>query len=122
MATTEHKKKVRAQRRRSRVRGKVFGTNERPRLTVHKSLKHIHVQIINDVSKVTLVGVGSDSKTLENQLKGTKTDRAKQVGLAIAQLAKEKGIAAVVFDRNKFRFHGRVKAVADGAREGGLQF
>ncbi len=122
MASILQNKKQRSVRRRRRVRGKVFGTQARPRLTVNKSLKHVHVQIINDESKVTLVGVSSDSKQIVSTLTGTKTERAKQVGLAIARLAKEKGIDAVVFDRNQFRFHGRIKAVADGAREGGLQF
>lgn len=122
MPNSEHNKKLRSVRRRRRVRGKVFGTPVRPRLTVNKSLKHVHVQIVNDETKITLVGVGSDSKQLVKELKGTKTERAKQVGLAIARLAKEKGIEAVVFDRNQYRYHGRIKAVADGAREGGLQF
>lgn len=122
MATAEFKKKIRSDRRRSRVRGKVFGTPQRPRLTVKKSLKHIYVQIINDEARTTLVGVGSDSKQLAGKLNGTKTEQAKKIGMAIAELAKEKGINAVVFDRNQFRFHGRIKAVADGAREGGLQF
>ncbi len=114
----------RSQRRRRRVRGRVSGTAEQPRLSVAKSLKNVTAQIIDDEKMETLVGVASDSKAVKAGLNGgaTKTVTARKVGEVIAQLAKEKGIENVVFDRNRCRFHGRVKAVADGAHEGGLKF
>ncbi len=112
-----------AERRRKRVRRHVLGTAERPRLCVAKSLKNIFVQIIDDEKAVTLIGISSNSKELKDKLgKGNKTVAAKLVGLKIAELAKAKGIEGVVFDRGTNRFHGRVKALADGAREGGLKF
>lgn len=112
-----------AQRRRQRVRGRVNGTAERPRLTVVKSLKNVFAQIVDDEKKVTLVGVGTLSTALKGQAGSkSKVEAAKLVGMKIAELAKAKGIEQVVFDRNRFRYHGRVKALADGAREGGLQF
>lgn len=113
-----------AARRRKRVRGKVHGTPERPRLTVSKSLNNIFVQIIDDVNQVTLVGAATNSKNLKDKLKKdmTKTDTSFQVGLVIAEAAKEKGIEKVVFDRNISKYHGRIKAVAEGARKGGLIF
>ena len=112
-----------AERRRRRVRAKVFGTTERPRLTVHKTLKNVVVQIIDDITHATLVGLASNSKSvIEGVAKeDTKTAVAKKVGKALAEMAKEKGITEVVFDRNQYRYHGRVKAVAEGAREGGLK-
>jgi len=113
-----------AERRRVRVRSKVHGTSECPRLTVCKSIKHVTVQIIDDVKHVTLVGLASNSKTMLELLKDkdSKTVIAKKTGLKAAELAKAKGIQTVVFDRNRYRYHGRVKAVADGAREAGLKF
>ncbi len=117
-------KMERSRRRRRRVRGKISGTAERPRLSVTKSLKNVSAQIINDEKMETLVGVTSNSKTVEEGLKkdATKTETARKVGEIIASMAKKKGIETVVFDRNHCRYHGRVKAVADGAREGGLKF
>ncbi len=114
----------RAARRRRRVRGKIVGTAECPRLTVAKSLKNVFVQIVDDEKRVTLAGAASNCKSVTGELAegDKKIDVSKRVGKAIAQLAKEKGIERVVFDRNRNRFHGRVKAVADGAREGGLKF
>ncbi len=111
-------------RRRKRVRGKIIGTPERPRLTVAKSLKNVFAQIVDDTNRVTLASASSNSKTIRPQIKSemTKTEAAKVVGKVLAQLAKEKGIETVVFDRNVSRYHGRVKALADGAREGGLKF
>jgi large subunit ribosomal protein L18 len=101
----------------------VFGTAEVPRLTVAKSLNNVFAQIIDDEKHITLVGAASNSATVREKLSDgqTKTDVAKVVGEVIAARAKEKGIERVVFDRNINRFHGRVKAVADGAREGGLK-
>lgn len=113
-----------ASRRRRRVRGKVIGTSERPRLTVSKSLKNITVQVVDDVAGKTLVGMASNSKAMAKAIAAsdTKTAAAKKVGAKVAKLARAMGIESVVFDRNMARFHGRVKAVADGAREGGLKF
>lgn len=111
-------KQVRAQRRRLHVRHKVSGTPERPRLTVAKSLRNITAQLIDDTSGRTLAFWSTASA--KEPAKGTKTELAKTVGKKIAELAKAKGISAAVFDRNRFRYHGRIKAVAEGAREGGL--
>jgi len=112
-----------AARRRRRVRGKVFGTSECPRMTVCKSLKNMSIQIIDDVNKVTLVGLTTSSKTMREEIdkSDTKTVAARKTGAKIAELAKAKGIETVVFDRNTCRYHGRVKAVAEGARKGGLK-
>jgi large subunit ribosomal protein L18 len=124
MADKNVVRQVKADRRRRRVRGKVFGTGARPRLTVAKSLKNIFVQIVDDEKGITLIGLATNSKSVVPELdkKANKTAAAKTVGIKIAQAAKEKGIEQVVFDRNQYRYHGRVKAVADGAREGGLKF
>jgi large subunit ribosomal protein L18 len=124
MATKQIVKNRRAIRRRRRVRGKISGTAAIPRLTVAKSLNNVFVQIVDDENSVTLAAAASNTKAVRDQFAEgqTKTDVAKKVGEAIASLAKEKGIVKVVFDRNVSRFHGRVKAVAAGAREGGLVF
>ena len=113
-----------AERRRRRVRSRVKGTAERPRLTVFRSLKNVVVQVIDDVNGVTLVGLSSDSKVMREVLDAadTKSVAAKKVGVKIGELAQAKGITEVVFDRNQNLYHGRVKAVAEGAREGGLKF
>ncbi|MBD3404198.1 50S ribosomal protein L18 [candidate division GN15 bacterium] len=123
MADKNIVKQKKAIRRRMRVRGKVHGTAERPRLTVAKSLKNIFVQIVDDQNRTTLVGLASNSKDIREAVASkSKTEAAKEVGKKIAELAQSKGVSAVVFDRNKYQFHGRIKAVADGAREGGLKF
>lgn len=124
MADKNILKSRRSERRRRRVRGKVSGTANVPRLTVARSLKNVYVQIIDDEKMATLVSAASNSKSLRPEVEKlkTKTDVALRVGEAIAEVAKEKGIETVVFDRNRFRFQGRVKAVADGARKGGLKF
>ena len=106
--------------RHARVRKDVSGTPERPRLCVYRSLKNISVQIIDDVNGVTLVSASSLEKDFACE--GTKSDAAKQVGVNVAERAKAKGIDTVVFDRGGYVYHGRVKALAEGAREGGLQF
>ena len=109
--------------RRSRVRKKVAGTDNRPRVCVFRSNKHIYAQVISDDQGKTLAAVSSltgDVVTAGAKTKGV--ELAKQVGLALARVCKEKNISQVVFDRNGFLYHGRVKAVADGAREGGLKF
>jgi large subunit ribosomal protein L18 len=106
----------RRQRRHLRVRKAVNGTAERPRLVVFRSLKHIYAQIVDDVTQKTLMTVGDEG------MNGTKSERALAVGKSVAEKAKAAGIAKVVFDRAGYQYHGRVKAVADGAREGGLEF
>lgn len=108
-------------RRHLRVRKKVRGTLERPRLSVFRSLKHIYAQIINDDEGRTLVAASSLSPEIQG-LKGTKTEIARAVGRLLAQKALEKGITKVVFDRGGYKYHGRVKALAEGAREAGLIF
>ena len=107
-------------KRHVRVRGKISGTPERPRLNVFRSETNIYAQIIDDTKGITLVSASSLEKGFECD--GTKTDAAKKVGEAVAERAKAKGIEAVVFDRGGYLYHGRVKALAEGAREGGLQF
>ena len=106
--------------RHKRVRGKVNGTPERPRLNVFRSETNIYAQIIDDVAGKTLVAASSLEKSFECE--GTKTDAAKKVGMIVAERAKAKGIDMVVFDRGGYLYHGRVQALAEGAREGGLQF
>ena len=111
------------EKRRARIRRKLSGTPERPRLTVYKSLKHMYAQLVDDTNGKTLVSVGTTSKALKGEVKeDDKTAAAKKVGAALARAAKEKGIEAVVFDRNGFDYHGRVEAVAAAAREAGLKF
>ena len=123
MADKNVVKGVKANRRRSRVRGKISGTPTKPRLTVAKSLKNIYVQIIDDINRVTLASAATNSKIVASEFEDgmSKTKQAFVVGKVIAKVAKEKGIEQVVFDKNVSRYHGRVKAVADGAREGGLK-
>ena len=105
-------------RRKHRVRAKISGTAGRPRLSVHRSLKYITAQLVNDEIGVTLLAA-SDR---DGKITGKKSERAKQVGIAIAEAAKAKGITEIVFDRGSSRFQGRVKELADGVREGGLKF
>jgi large subunit ribosomal protein L18 len=108
-------------RRHLRVRRKVAGTAERPRLVVFRSLKHIYAQLVNDDLGVTLLGVSDSSEGAEVDGAG-KVARGKAAGKLLAGKAKAAGITKVVFDRAGYRYHGRVQAVADGAREGGLEF
>ena len=111
------------EKRKARIRRKVSGTTERPRLTVYKSLKHMYAQLVDDTTGKTLVSVGTTSKALKGELgEDDKTAAAKKVGSALAKAAIAKGIEAVVFDRNGFDYHGRVQAVAAAAREAGLKF
>jgi large subunit ribosomal protein L18 len=107
-------------KRHKRVRGKISGTPERPRLNVFRSETNIYAQIIDDVNGVTLVSASSLEKGFEG--KGGNIEAAKKVGQAIAERAKAKGIENVVFDRGGYLYHGRVQALAEGAREGGLKF
>lgn len=109
------------ERRHVRIRKKVFGTTERPRLNLFRSAKHIYVQVIDDVKGTTLAAASTMNKDLRGAT-GKKIERAQVVGKAIAEQCKAKSIEAVVFDRGGYRYHGRVKAVADAAREGGLKF
>lgn len=113
------KKTLGRHRRHRRVRKKVSGTTQRPRLAIYRSNKHIYAQVIDDVAGRTLAA----SSTLAEGVTGEDpTARAKAVGKAVAQAAKQAGVDAVVFDRGGFMFHGKVKALADAAREGGLEF
>ncbi len=107
-------------RRKAGIRKRIFGTPERPRLTVYRSLKHIYVQVVDDLAGKTLVAANSQQLTGGDNKGNAAT--ATQVGKAVAEKAKAAGIATVAFDRNGFRYQGRVKALADAAREGGLQF
>ena len=110
-------------RRHRRVRKHVAGTPERPRLNVFRSLNGIYAQVIDDEAGRTLVSASTIDGELRSKMKGlTKTEQAKEVGLAVAERAKAKGIETIVFDRGGYRYIGRVKALAEGAREGGLQF
>ncbi|MFN8543033.1 MAG: 50S ribosomal protein L18 [Candidatus Binatia bacterium] len=114
---------VARQRRQARVRRRVRGTDERPRLSVFRSSKHIYAQVVTDDSGKTLLAVSTLAPELRGQLKKTAdVGAAKEVGLLVARRCREKGISRVIFDRNGFLYHGRVRAVADGAREGGLEF
>ena len=110
-------------RRHTRVRKNLMGTNERPRLNVFKSLSGIYAQVIDDQAGRTILSASTVDHELREKMKGLKkAEQAKLVGQTLAQRAKDKGIQAVVFDRGGYRYSGRVKAFADGAREGGLQF
>jgi large subunit ribosomal protein L18 len=113
------------QRRRKSIRGKVSGDAARPRLSVFRSLKHTYAQLIDDVQGATLVSASTLSEEVLRELGNgdhTKTDASKAVGKVLARLALEKGIKQVRFDRGGYLYHGRVQALADAAREGGLEF
>ena len=123
------KSKLESRRVRHRsLRKRVAGTAERPRLVVFRSARHIYAQVIDDLAQKTLVAASDLTKKAEQKDdKGTekgpkKSERAKQVGVSVAKLCLEKGISKVVFDRGGYKYHGRVSAVAAGAREGGLDF
>lgn len=103
-------------RRHFRVRKRVNGTAERPRLVVFRSDKHIYAQLVDDNAQRTIMTV------TDNGIEGKKVEKSFEVGKKVASLAKEKGVTSIVFDRGGYLYHGRVKAVADGAREGGLEF
>lgn len=106
-----------------RIRKKLSGTAERPRLVVYRSNMHISAQLVNDDTHEVLASASSYAKDLRESLKGkTKTEYSENVGKAIAEKAKAKGVSAVVFDRNGFIYHGRVKALADACRKNGLEF
>lgn len=111
------------QRRHARVRVKVHGTPERPRLNVFRSLEHIYAQVIDDVNGVTLASASTIDRELRGQVASLpKLEQAKIVGKAVAERAKAKGVTRVVFDRGGYPYHGRVKALAESSREAGLEF
>ena len=113
----------RRERRHRRVRAKVNGTQQRPRLVVYRSLNNVEGQVVDDVAGRTLVGLSTLSSDLRAQrAEQTKTEQSRAAGRALAERAKEMGITRVVFDRGGYLYHGRVKAFAEGAREGGLEF
>jgi large subunit ribosomal protein L18 len=123
MSDKNSDKQRRLDRRKLHVRKAIFGSPERPRLSVYRSSKHIYAQIIDDFTGKTLVSVASSSAALRGDLKnGGNVAAAKQAGKAIAEKAKQLGVTKVAFDRGGRMYHGRVKALADAAREGGLQF
>jgi large subunit ribosomal protein L18 len=120
---TNKNRSVARERRHFRVRLNLAGTAQRPRLAVFRSVAEIYAQIIDDAAGHTLVSASSVDKELRDQMKDKKkSEQAKLVGKAVAERAKNKGITAIVFDRGGFNYTGRVKALADGAREGGLKF
>jgi large subunit ribosomal protein L18 len=122
MERTDKIKKAIA-RRKFHVRRKVFGTSDRPRLSVFRSNRHIYAQIIDDVAGLTLASASTRSKALSKQMQKTGNKKAAEtVGEAIAKQATGVGIKCVCFDRNRYKFHGRVKALADAARKAGLVF
>lgn len=120
------KKKINTRREKIKlkIRKKINGTPDKPRLVVFRSLNHIYAQLIDDVSQKTLLSVSSINKDIQATLstEKTKISRSKLLGKLVAEKAKSEKIEKVVFDRNGYLYHGRVKAVADGAREGGLKF
>ena len=113
-------KRVRRTRRKQGIRKEVFGMSDRPRLSVFRSLNHVYAQVIDDLTGKTLASASTRDKGFSD--KGAKLSEATAVGKLVAQRAKDKGVSKVVFDRNGYLYHGRIKALADGAREGGLQF
>jgi len=122
----KHPKKIKLtarEKRAQRMRNKISGTPDRPRLTVTRSLKNVYVQIIDDVQGVTILGLSSNGPDIRGMEKSDgKIGVSKAVGKLVAEKAKAQGITKVVFDRAGYLYHGRVKAIADGAREGGLEF
>jgi large subunit ribosomal protein L18 len=123
MVTTSEKIKKAAQRRKYHVRKKVFGTPDRPRLSVFRSNRHIYTQITDDVAGATLVSASTRTKALRDQLpRGGDKKAAQIVGEAVAKQALGVGIKCVCFDRNRYKFHGRVKALAEAAKKAGLVF
>lgn len=123
MPTITEKKTASRERRHRRVRAKVEGTPQRPRLNVYRSLSNIYAQVIDDVDGKTLVSASTIDKEVAKQIADkNKKDAAKIVGKVLAERAKSAGITLVVFDRGGYRYHGRVAALAEGAREGGLEF
>ena len=121
MALASKERRNRRDRRHRRVRKKVVGTAERPRLVVYRSLNNIEAQVVDDTRGVTLLGLSTLAADLKGA-EGSKSDRGRQAGKTLAERALAQGITKVVFDRGGYLYHGRVKAFAEGAREGGLEF
>jgi len=119
MALTTQERRFRI---RKRIRKVISGTQEKPRMSVFRSNKGIYVQLVDDLAGITILSVSSRMKEVSDQKSINKSDQAKLVGKLIAAKALEKGIQTVVFDRNGYLYHGRVKSLADAAREGGLKF
>ena len=119
MSLTKFERRVRIKHR---IKKRVSGTAEKPRMTVFRSNKQIYVQIIDDIAGATLACASSTVKEIAETAKGKKAEQAKLVGKKIAEVSLQKGISEVVFDRNGYLYHGRVKILADAAREGGLKF
>jgi len=118
----KNKKLLTRHRRHRRVRKKVFGTSERPRVAVYKSLRQIYVQIIDDTKGITLLSASTLNKELKDKVKNkSKTEQAKEVGVYLGKLAKKEGIKKLSFDRGGFKYHGRIKALAEGIRESGIE-
>ena len=123
MSKRLRKKRELHKKRKLRVRNKIFGTPKRPRLTVRRSNKHIYTQIINDLTNDSLVQVSDLTPEIQEKTQDkTKTETSRIVGKYIAEKAQDQGIEKVVFDRSGYQYHGRVKAVAEAAREAGLEF
>ena len=119
----QHKKDINRQKRKKRIRRHILGTGARPRMSIFKSLNHCYVQIIDDDARKTLASASTTAKELRASLPQTgNIEAARKLGNLIAEKALELNITSVVFDRNGFLYHGRVKAIAEGAREKGLQF
>jgi len=119
MALTKLERRTRIK---MRIRKKMSGTADRPRLAVYRSNKQIYVQVVDDLNRVTLLSASSREKEVADKTGIRKTEQAKLVGKLLASKCKEKGIESVVFDRSGYKYHGRVKSLADAAREGGLKF
>jgi large subunit ribosomal protein L18 len=116
-------REVARRKRKARVRTRIFGTEQRPRLSVFRSAKHIYAQVVVDSTGSTILAASTQSPEIRAELEGLKkSDAAKKVGELIGRKAAEKNIRKVVFDRNGFLYHGRIKALAEGARESGLEF
>ena len=115
--------KERRAKKKIRIKKKIFGTADKPRITVYRSLNQIYVQLVDDNSRRTIISASSLSKEIESDLKNAKSkiEKSKIVGKFLAQKASEKGIVTAVFDRSGYNYHGRVKALAEGIREGGLK-
>lgn len=117
------RKTVRRDKIRRRIRSTISGTEDQPRLSIYKSNKHVYAQLIDDLSGRTLASVSTQSKNVKDEIDGkTRKESAEIVGKQLAAVAQEKGINNVVFDRSGYRYHGVVKALAEGARDGGLDF
>ncbi len=123
MSTFTQKKAAGRERRHTRIRGTMSGTPERPRLNVYRSLDNIYAQVIDDAAGHTLASSSTIDKEVAKQVEGkSKMEAAKIVGKVLAERAKSAGVSTVVFDRGGYKYHGRVAALAEGAREGGLEF